>query len=98
MKGLLYRGNPYAKFRWDGYANSTPNPENLPSNGLDDESFIMLVREIQFQDVKSNSYKGFNSLYDVAKNNGGSFINVNNNHRVIQDPPNAATIQKMRKK
>jgi len=91
-------GNPYAKFRWEGYVDSTPNPINLPSNIYDDKSFIMLVRDIQFQDIKSNAYKGFNSLYDVAKKNGGNYIEVNNNYQNIQDPPNPDLINHLRKK
>ena len=90
-------GNPLDKFRWEGYVDSTPSPDIQPSNGTD-ESFIMLVRNIQFRDVHSNAYKGFNSLYDVATSNKGNYIDVNNNYQAVQDPPNPAMISHLRKK
>lgn len=54
---------------------------------MDDESFIMLVRDIQYDDVVKDKYKNFNSLYDIAMNNPGHYISVNNNYELLQEPP-----------
>ena len=61
--------------RNDGYIESYPAPNTNVYRG--DEEFIMLVRDIQFQDVQSSSYKYFPTLYDVAlANKGRNYIPV----------------------
>lgn len=72
--------------RHDGYIDSYPGPSNTYSN---DEEFIMLVRDIQFQDVHSGVYNNFPTLYDVALANGNkNYIYVTDNTKLVQDPPN----------
>lgn len=57
-----------------------------------DESFIMLVRNIQYNDIVKNKYQSFNSLYDVAMSNGGNYINITNNYKLKQDPPDPKVV------
>jgi len=72
--------------RNDGNMNSIPASSNSYKN---DETFIMLVRDIQFQDVKSGVYNRFPTLYDVASANlGKNYIPVTDNTKLAQDPPN----------
>jgi hypothetical protein len=72
--------------RNDGYINSTPAPSQI---SFREEEFIMLVRDIQFQDVANGSYNRFPTLYDIALMNGGrNYISVNDNTKLAQDPPN----------
>lgn len=63
-----------------------------------DESFIMLVRNIQYDDIVKNRYPNFNSIYDVAMSNRGNYIYVNNNYDLIQTPPDPTIINKYKGK
>lgn len=73
--------------RNDGYINSVPALSDNYYRG--DEEFIMLVREIQYQDVKTGVHNMFPTLYDVALANGGkNYIPVTDNTKLVQDPPN----------
>lgn len=81
--------------RHEGTIDSTPGPL-LPST---DEQYIMLVRNIQYQDVKMGGYNRFPNLYDVAlANKGRNYIPVTDNTKLIQDPPNPALVNSLRKK
>lgn len=72
--------------RNDGYVESYPVPSPPTQR---DEEFIMLVRDIQFQDIQNGSYNRFPTLYDVAlANKGKNYIPVTDNTKLIQDPPN----------
>ena len=72
--------------RNDGYVESLPAPSPPVYR---DETFIMLVRDIQYMDVKSGGYNAFPTLYDVAlANKGKNYISVTDNSKLIQDPPN----------
>jgi len=72
--------------RSEGTVDSIPGP--LPSSGYRDEEFIMLVRDIQYQDIQSGAYNRFPTLYDVAlANKGKNYIPVTDNTKLIQDPP-----------
>jgi len=72
--------------RNDGFINSTPGPSSSYSG---DESFIMLVRDIQYKEIQNGAYNRFPTLYDVAKSNGGrNYIPVTDNTKLIQEPPN----------
>lgn len=72
--------------RHDGYIDSYPGTSNTYSN---DEEFIMLVRDIQYQDIQSGVYNKFPTLYDVALANGNKkYIYVTDNTKLVQDPPN----------
>lgn len=72
--------------RNDGYINSIPATSNSYSS---DEEFIMIVRDIQYQDVKTGVYNRFPTLYDVAMANGGkNYIPVTDNTKLVQEPPN----------
>jgi hypothetical protein len=83
--------------RNDGYIESLPAPS--PPVYVNDETFIMLVRDIQFQDVKTGGYNNFPTLYDVAlANKGKNYIPVTDNTKLIQDPPNIGVINSYRKK
>lgn len=78
--------------RNDGYINSVPGPSQGMS--LREEEFIMLVRNIQFQDVTSGVYNRFPTLYDVAlSNKGRNYISVSDNTKLVQDPPNPNTLK-----
>lgn len=82
--------------RHEGTIESIPQP--LPP-GIPDETFIMLVREIQFQDVKFGGYNRFPNLYDVAlANRGKNYISVTDNTKLIQDPPDPRMVNSLRKK
>lgn len=82
--------------RHEGTIESIPQP--LPP-GIPDETFIMLVREIQFQDVKFGGYNRFPNLYDVAlANKGKNYISVTDNTKLIQDPPDPRMVNSLRKK
>jgi len=79
--------------RNDGYIESTPSPSQDLYRS--DEEFIMLVRDIQFQDVKFGAYNRFPTLYDVAlANKGKTYIPVTDNTKLIQDPPNPNLVRK----
>ena len=83
--------------RHEGIIDSVPGP----STSVDDnkETFIMLVRDLQFQDVKSGSYNRFPTLYDVATaNKGRNYIPVTDNTKLIQNPPDPRMVNSMRKK
>jgi hypothetical protein len=72
--------------RNDGYVESYPVPSPPPQRA---EEFIMLVRDIQFQDIQTGAYNRFPTLYDVAlANKGKNYIPVTDNTKLIQDPPN----------
>jgi len=73
-------------FRNEGPINSSPNPQRF--DNLNDEQFILLVRTLQYDDVAKGAYINFNSLYDVAMANNQSYINITNNHKLKQEPPN----------
>ena len=80
--------------RNDGFIESTPTPSPQTSYKSDEE-FIMLVRDIQYQDVKFNNYNRFPTLYDVAlANKGRNYIPVTDNTKLIQDPPNPNLLRK----
>ena len=77
--------------RNDGLVDSYPLPTNTYSN---DETFIMLVRDIQFQDIQSGAYNKYPTLYDVASaNRGRNYIPVTDNTKLIQDPPNLNSLR-----
>lgn len=80
--------------RNDGYIDSYPLPsDSVPYRS--DEEFIMLVRDIQFQDVKFGNYYRFPTLYDVAlANKGKNYIPVTDNTKLIQDPPDPKLFRK----
>lgn len=63
-----------------------------------DESFIMLVRTIQYDDVIKDKYKRFNSLYDVAMANNGNYIPVINNYELRQEPPDPFIIDQYKRR
>ena len=78
--------------RNDGYVESTPGPS---ASYRSDEEFIMLVRDIQYQDVMSGSYYRYPTLYDVAiANKGRNYIPVTDNTKLIQDPPNPKALKR----
>lgn len=78
--------------RHDGEIESLPAPSYSYTN---DETFIMLVRDIQYQDVKTGVYNRFPTLYDVASANAGkNYISVTDNTKLVQDPPNPNLIRK----
>ena len=80
--------------RNDGYIVSIPAP-SPPVAYRSDEQFIMLVREIQYQDIKSGGYYNFPTLYDVAlANKGKNYIPVTDNTKLIQDPPNPNLVRR----
>jgi hypothetical protein len=80
--------------RHEGYFDSVPGP--LPYGN--DEQFIMLVRDIQFQDVKNGAYNRFPTLYDVAASNKGKYyIPITDNTKLVQDPPSPALVNSYRK-
>lgn len=73
--------------RNDGFIGSIPGPST--SGGYRDEEFIMLVRDIQYQDITSGGYTRMPTLYDVAlANKGKNYISVTDNTKLVQDPPN----------
>ena len=78
--------------RHEGPVNSSPNPQQF--DHLNDEQFIMLVRDIQYDDIAKNRVQHFNSLYDVAMANPGSYININNNYELRQTPPDPNIVNK----
>lgn len=61
---------------------------------MDDENFILLVRDIQYDDISKKNYNNFNSLYDVALNNNGHYIRVENNYEILQEPPDPSIVNK----
>lgn len=62
-------------------------PDREPQRYINDESFIMLIRDIQYNDIMNGSFNIFPTLYDIAKANGGrKYIYVKNNDELIQDP------------
>ena len=65
---------------------------------MNNENFIMLVRNIQYDDISKNRYQNFNSLYDIAMSNSGSYIQVNNNYELRQDPPDPTIINRYKKR
>lgn len=79
--------------RSEGYIDSVPSAYSTPHRS--DNDFIMLVRDIQFQDVKGGGYTSFPTLYDVASaNRGRTYIPITDNTKLIQDPPNPKAIRK----
>lgn len=79
--------------RSEGYIDSVPGAYSTPYRS--DNDFIMLVRDIQFQDVKGGGYASFPTLYDVASaNRGRTYIPITDNTKLIQDPPNPKAIRK----
>jgi len=86
----------YDWVRNDGFINSSPG--TLSSGIHREEEFIMLVRDIQYQDIKSGGYTKFPRLYDVALSNPGrNYINVTDNTKAAQpilDPPNPNALRK----
>jgi len=79
--------------RNDGYIGSG-GPLPSPSSDFRKEEFIMLVRDIQFQDITSGNYNRFPTLYDVAlANKGKNYIPVTDNTRLIQDLPNPNSLR-----
>jgi hypothetical protein len=71
--------------RNDGVVDSYPPSQNTYRG---DEEFIMLVRDIQYQQIQSGEYKSFPTLYDVAlANKGRNYINVTDNSKLQQDLP-----------
>ena len=81
--------------RHEGPVNSSPNPQKF--DHLSDDKFIMLVRDIQYDDVSKGRVQHFNSLYDVAMSNPGSYININNNYELHQNPPNPNVVNQYKK-
>lgn len=79
--------------RNDGYIDSIPGAYSTPYRS--DNDFIMLVRDIQYQDVKNGKYISFPTLYDVASANmGRTYIPITDNSKIIQDPPNPNAFRK----
>lgn len=79
--------------RSEGYIDSVPNTYTTPYRS--DNDFIMLVRDIQFQDIKGGGFTSFPTLYDVASaNRGRTYIPITDNTKLIQDPPNPKAIRK----
>lgn len=81
--------------RHDGYINSVPYTTSPGAHR--EEEFIMLVRDIQFNDVKTGNYNRFKTLYDVALSSSGQhYIHITNNPNpnLIQEPPNLSNIRK----
>jgi hypothetical protein len=77
--------------RHEGDINSFPRPRDSYRG---DDEFIMLVRNIQYQEVRNGSYNRFPNLYDVAfANKGRNYIPVTDNTRLIQDPPDVRNIR-----
>ena len=73
--------------RNDGLINSIPGSSY--TGGFRDEEFIMLVRDIQYQDITTGRYTKHPTLYDVAlANKGRNYISVTDNTKLLQDPPN----------
>ena len=82
--------------RHEGDINSVPGPSLEPYRN--DRDFIMLVRNIQFLDVKSGGYNRFPTLYDVAlSNKGRNYIPISDNTKLVQDPPDPNLINSYRK-
>lgn len=80
--------------RNDGFINSTP--ESIPQ--YREDSYILLIRDIQYQDIQNYSYTRFPTLYDIASaNKGKNYIPVTDNTKLIQDPPNPAMVNSFRK-
>lgn len=63
-----------------------------------DESFILLVRTIQYEDIVKDKYKRFNSLYDIAMTNNGNYIPVNNNYELRQEPPDPFIVDQYKRR
>ena len=83
--------------RHEGNVDSTPSPLPPPSYGTD-ETFIMLVRDIQYQDIKTGAFSRFPNLYDVAlANKGRNYIQVTDNTKLAQEPPDIRMINSYRK-
>jgi len=81
--------------RHEGPVNSSPNPQKF--DHLSDDKFIMLVRDIQYDDISKGRVQHFNSLYDVAMSNPGSYININNNYELHQNPPDPNVVNQYKK-
>ena len=65
---------------------------------ISDEQFIMLVRDIQYDDVVKNRVRFFNSMYDVAMNNSGSYIPMSNNYELRQEPPDPRVVNQYKRR
>lgn len=64
----------------------------------DDETFILLVRNIQYDDIVKDKYKRFNSLYDIALQNPGVYIPINNNFELRQEPPDPFVVDQYKRR
>ncbi len=82
--------------RHEGTIKSSPEPASSFDH-LTDEQFIILVRNIQYDDITKGKVKHFNSLYDVAMSNPGSYININNNYELHQNPPDPNIVNQYKK-
>ncbi len=82
--------------RHEGPLNTSSNPQKF--DHLSDENFILLVRDIQYEDITKQKYTHFNSLYDVAMSNSGSYIPITNNFQLRQDPPDPTIINSYNKR
>jgi len=76
--------------RHEGPLNTSPNPEKF--DHLSDEQFILLVRDIQYDDITKHKYTHFSSLYDVAMANSGNYIPITNNYQLRQEPPDPSVV------
>ena len=75
--------------RNDGYIASPSSPTPSQNTYRGDEQFIVLVRDIQYQDIQTGAYNRFPTLYDVAlANKGRNYINVTDNTKLVQELPN----------
>jgi hypothetical protein len=72
--------------RHDGNINSVPYVTS--PGGYREEEFIMLVRDIQYQDVSSGRYNYFQNLYDIALSSNKNYMHITDNKNSIKDPPN----------
>jgi hypothetical protein len=78
--------------RHEGNINSVPYTTNF--SGTRDEQFIMMVRDIQYQDVNSGRYNYFQNLYDIALSNNKNYMHITDNTNAIKDPPNLNNIKR----
>lgn len=64
---------------------------NIPfysTSSDNNEDYIMIIRDIQYQDIQQGSYTKYPTLYDVAMaNTGKNYIHVTDNTKLQQDPP-----------
>ena len=75
--------------RNDGFIAAPSSPTPSQNTYRSDEEFIVLVRDIQYQQIQSGEYRYFPTLYDVAlANKGRNYINVTDNTKLVQELPN----------